>query len=493
MKRTTRIISVLLAVLMLFSSAVTAFADDGTDQPVLPAPEDNKIDTSVYVKTVLESPKVKQANADKLLYAVRTFTDMDAVLADKLTQDVLTGQSVVLMLDGIVDAIAESLDSDNPTLAALAGSIKFLFSNSFLISGLQQDDRFAGAVEKFQKASDDGFSTIPDIIDAGIEFTSADFGFEDGNAYGFLDALVCSLSEILTQLNVRSILGDFTDSVKDGAYVTGNYELFVPLYELLELNPYSSAEFTKLVELAESNSKNDAKTRFRTAANLTLTPVADLLTKIEHDGFEAVIDLLPRVLYALDSGMFNDLVRNLLRDKNLYGLFQFNDVLEKLDLNTGLLYDVIDKNLITGTEEKPAGFDFDKDGKKETTLPLTREQFDAIVKKLTFAADPVVKPSVSAKQKNRLALDTDDTLVTAILFNAVVELLETAEGAAFAERAIGGLEKKTEKRLAGALLKMLQSKAGRFVLYHTQSLLADTAGLAAIIYTLRNKRTPSAA
>ncbi|MBR5619451.1 MAG: hypothetical protein IKW76_06935, partial [Clostridia bacterium] len=123
-----------------------------------------------------------------------------------------------------------------------------------------------------------------------------------------------------------------------------------------------------------------------------------------------MIDLLPRLLYALDSGMVNALVHDLLRDKNLYGFFQFNDVLDKLDLNSGLLWDVLDKNFITGTEEKPAGFDFDKDGVKETTLPLTKEQFDALAAALAFAADPSVKPSVSATQKNRLALDTDGAL-----------------------------------------------------------------------------------
>ena len=39
------------------------------------------------------------------------------------------------------------------------------------------------------------------------------------------------------------------------------------------------------------------------------------------------VDLLPKLLYALDSGMVNDLVCDLLRDKNLYGLFRFNTVL----------------------------------------------------------------------------------------------------------------------------------------------------------------------
>ena len=492
MKRATKILSVLLAVLMMFTSAVTAFADD-TDQPVLPAPADNPVDTSVFVKTVLENPKVKPAAARKLVSAAAAFTDADALLAEKLSQNVLTGQNVAEILDAIVSAISEQLESD-PKLSAIAGSIKFLFANNFLINGMQPYEKFAGAVEKLQQANADGLETISDVLGSGVQFTSADFGFEDGDAYGFVDALVCSFSEILTALNIRGILGDFTDSAADGAYVAGNYDLFVPLYELLELDPISSAAFTEQVEKAEADEPGNAKARFRTAANLTLKPVADLLTKVESDGLDAVIDLLPRLLYALDSGMVNDLLRNLLRDKNLYGFFQFNDVLEKLDLNTGLLYDLLDKKYITGTEEKPAGFDFDKDGKNETTLPLTREQFDAIVGKLTYAADPVAKTSVSAAQKNRLALDTDDTLVCTILCSALVEFAETESGAAFLNAAIGGLEKKIVRQLAGGIISMLQSKAGRFVLYRAQTLLASAAALASrIAVFVRTRRSARAA
>lgn len=482
MKQTRRIIAVLLAVLLAFSGAATAFAADA-DQPVLPAPVDNEVDVSAYVKTVLENPKVKAGNAARLISAANTLAGLDKKLADALTQNVLTGQNVILVLDSVIKAISEKLESD-PKLSAIGGTIKFLFANSFMISGLQQDEKFAGAVEKFQKASENNIQTITDIVEAGIEFTSADFGFNDGDAYGFVDALVCALSEILTQLNVRSILGDFTDSVKDGVYVAGNYDLFVPLYELLELDPISSVDFTQQVEKAETAAPGNAKARFRAAANLTLKPVADLLTKIETAGVDTVIDLLPRLLYALDSGMVNDVLRDLLRDKNLYGFFQFNDVLEKLDLNTDLLWNIIDKNYITGTEEEPAGFDFDKDGQKETTLPLTKEQFDAVVRQLTFAADPSVKPSVSSTQKNRLALDTDGALVCAILLGAAVELLETEDGAAFAKAAIAGLDNRVVKWVANVFISMLGSQAGRFILSRTQGVLALLAAAAARIAVL---------
>ncbi len=462
MKRTRKIISVLLTVLILLSSAVTAFAAD-TDQPALPAPADNPVDTSVYVKTVSETLKVKPADAHALLRAASELLHLNDLLEEKLTQDVLIGQNVAVVLDAVVDAISEKLESD-PSLAMIAGMIKYLFANDFLINGLQPYDKFAGAVEKLKKASDNGLDTLSDVLESGVRFTSADFGFNDGDAYGFLDALVCSSSEILTSLNIRGILGDFTDSAADGSYVVGNYDLFVPLYELLELDPISSVQFTEAVELAESNAAKDPKVRFRTAANLTLKPVADLLTKIQGGGFETVIDLLPRLLYALDSGMVNELLRSLLQDKSLYGFFQFNDALEELDLNSGLLWNIVEKSFITGTEEKPAGFDFDKDGKKETTLPLTREQFDSIVRDLTFAADPIVAASVSATQKNRLALDTDDALVCAILCSALIEFAQTESGAAFLSKAVGSIEKKIVRQLAGVLLSMLQSKAGRFVL-----------------------------
>ena len=440
----------------------------------------NTIDTSAFVKTVLENPKVRQQNAVKLIGAAVSLADADQKIADLLSQNVLTGQNVIVVCNDLITALDDALASD-PSFASMAGFIKMLFSNSMIVSGLQIDEKFSGAVEKLQKAIADGCSTVPDLLEKEIEFTSADFGFTDGDAYGFVDALVCAFLKIGAQLNVRNILGDFTDSVKDGAYVVGNYNLFIPLYELLELNPIDSAAFTERVTAAEKATDSFGESRLREAANLTLKGVADLLTKIESEGTAAVINLLPKLLYALDSGIVNVLVCDLLRDKNLYGLFQFNTVLEGMDLSTDLVWDAIDKNYITGTEDEIAGFDFDKDGEKETTLPLTKDQFDTLAKQLTYAADPVVKPGVSATQKNRLALETDDALVRAILCETVVEFLETDDGAAFAEKAVAGLEKKIDRWLVGGLLALFRSDFGRFILRNTQTLLASAAKIVAAV------------
>lgn len=483
MNRISKITAVLLAVLLTFSSAVTVCAS-ADETPVLPAPVDNTIDTSAFVKTVLEKPKVRQKNAVRLIGAVASFTDADVKIADMLSQNVLTGQNVIAVSSSIICALDDALAAD-PSFAPMAGMIKLLFSNSMILEGLQIDEKFSGAVDKIQNAIDDGCSTVPDLLEKGVEFTSADFGFTDGDAYGFADALVCAFLKICAQLNVRYILGDFTDSVKDGAYIVGNYNLFIPLYELLELDPIDSAEFTKRVTAAEKATDAFGESRLREAANLTLKGAADLLTRIENEGTAAVIDLLPKLLYALDSGMVNDLVCDLLRDKNLYGFFQFNTVLEEMDLSTDLIWNAIDKHYITGTEEESAGFDFDRDGEKETTLPLTKERFDALVGQLTYATDPVVKPSVSATQKNRLALETDAALVSAILCETVVEFLESDEGAAFAEKAVSGLEKKTERWLASGLLKLFRSDLGRFILRASQTLLASAAAIAAVVRSRR--------
>ncbi len=481
MKLMTKLVSVLLAALLAFSGAVTVCASDG-EAPVLPTPADNQIDTSVFVKTVLENPKVKQKNADKLIRAAFSLADADAKISDMLSQKALTGQNVIVVLAGMISAIDNALASD-PQSASMAGFIGLLFNNTLVVNGLQADEKFSGAATKIQNAIDGGCNTVSDLLTNGIEFTSADFGFADGDAYGFVDALVCTLLNICAQLNVRSILGDFTDSTQDGAYVIGNYNLFIPLYELLELEPISSAEFTRRVTESENATDTLGLARLRTAANLTLKPVADLLTRLENEGASAAIDLLPKLLYALDSGMVNDLVCDLLRDKNLYGFVQFNDMLEKINLNTDLLWKTVDERFVTGTQDEDAGFDFDKDGKKETPLPLTKEQFDALAKQLTYAADPLVKPSVSAAQKNRLALQTDASLVSAILCAFIVDLLESDAGAAFAEKAVGSLDRKLVRLAAGSFVSLFRSDFGRFLLRNSQSLLASAATLAAFIHT----------
>ena len=483
MNKINKVIAVLLAVLLTFSSAAVVYASDA-ETPVLPSPVDNPISTSAFVKTVLKNPKVKQKNAAKLIDAAASLAKADTKIAEALAQDVLNGQNVILIINDIISALDDALAAD-PSVASLAGLIKLLFNNNIILNGLQFDEKFSGAAEKLQKALADGISTVPDLLENGIEFTSADFGFADGDAYGFLDALVCSLLEICAQINVRNVLGDFTDSTKGGAYVVGNYNLFIPLYELLELEPIDSAAFTERVTAAENAKDPFGESRLRAAANLTLKPVADLLTKIENKGMTAVIDLLPKLLYALDSGMVNDLVCDLLRDKNLYYMFQFNDLIADMDLNTDLVWEIIDKKYITGTEDEKAGFDFDQNGEKEATLPLTKEQFDALAKQLAYAADPIVKSSVSATQKNRLALKTDDALVSSILCETIVGLLQTDAGAAFAEKAVGGLDKKIDRWFLGGLLTLFRSDFGRFVLRNTQTLLASAAKTIAAVRSLR--------
>ncbi|MBQ7579825.1 MAG: hypothetical protein IJU39_00785 [Clostridia bacterium] len=475
MKTTKRIISLLLCLLMMFSCATAAFAVDAAEgsQPS-PTPVDNQIDMSSFTKTVIGSVKVKPGNAEKLLTMVNSLVDVDGKVNDALKGQILVGQTVIDVIAGIVNAISEKMAED-PSLASFAGIIKMLFINDFFINGLSVDEKFSGAVQKLKDAKAKGMQTIVEVQESDIKFTSADFGFKDGDAYGFIDAFVCSLLDIGTQMNLRSVFGDFTDSVENGEYKVGNYNLFIELYELFELNPMDSVKFTEAVTKAESAPGATAMTRLRAVANLTFEPVADLITKVEKDGLDAIVDILPRLLYALDSGMVNNLINSLLGNKSLFGLIQFNDFLKDLDLNSGLIWDWIDSSFVTGTKEEPAGFDFDKDGVKETTLPLTKEQFGQIVNKLTYAADASVKPSVSSTQKNRLALRTDSALVSEILCDAVVEFLEREDGNSFARKALAGIDNKFISNVAQLAVSVFTVPIGRIFLYHSQDTIVSVA------------------
>ena len=479
MKQTKRFAALLLSVIMVFSFTVTSFSA-GADSSS-PSPVNNSIDTSVYTKTVLKNPKIKIGNAQKIISSVFAFADVDKQVPQLLKENVLNGQGVIDAIGMVVDEISNSL-SDNSSLAPVAGIIKYLFSNDIMVNGLKKDAKFAGAVVKLNSATSKGFKTISDLKDSGITFTSEDFGFADGDAYGFIDALICSLSEILNQLGIRNILGDFTDSVSNGKYKVGNYNLFVPLYELLELDPMSSVEFTSKVNAAQAAGGSADFNRLREAANLTLKPVADLLTKVEKQSSKTITDILPKLLYALDSGMVNDLIHNLLDGKSLYGLVQFGSLIADVDINSGLIWDFVDKSFVTGTEEEPAGFDFDKDGKKETTLPLTKEQFDALIGKLTYAADASVKESVSSTEKNRLALETDANLVYQIICDFVIEFLETKDGGAFAKKALSGVDSGLVRSGGNMVVSMLQTQFGRTILRIFQDPIVSIVWLFAKIF-----------
>lgn len=469
MKQTKRITALLLSVVMIFSFATAAFASDAADDTdiVLPSPVDNEIDIASFSKTVLDNPKIKSNNASKLVDAAFSFADADEKIPQLLKENVLTGQNVIDLICMIIDGISNSM-SEDPTLAIAAGYIKYLFANDTLIRGLNRDTKFDGAAAKLKTASENGFTTIPDIKDSGITFTSEDFGFADGDAYGFIDAFVCSLSEIFIQLGIRNILGDFTDSVSNGVYKAGNYNYFIPLYELLGLEPISSVEFTSKVEQAQSAEGSADFNRLREAADLTFKPVADLLSALENNSSDTIIDVLPKLIYALDSGMVNELLHNLLDGKSLYGLVQFGSIIEDVDISTGLIWDYIDKSFVTGTEEEPAGFDFDKDGEKETVLPITKEQFDAVVSDLMYAFDACIKDSISATQKNRLALETDVELVCSIICDAVLEFVESEDGGAFTKKALNSADNTLVSSVGNIFVSLLQTESGRFILRFVQ-------------------------
>ncbi len=290
-------------------------------------------------------------------------------------------------------------------------------------------------------ADSGGFHPRAKPEDPQIVFTGADFGFADGDLYGFIDALGASLGSVEALIG---LLGTFrnTKDTANGVYKYGLYEELIPLLELPDLSVPSSVEFTDAVENTRYTDAdgNEYADPVRAGVNAILTPVADYLTGgFAEDPVGAAAGLLPKLTYAVDSGMLQQTADSLLANFASFGL--------SVDLSTDGVWAIVDKKLVSGED---AGIDIDGDGEKEP-LPLTRETFFALVKGLAYCAEAVVKPSVSAHEANRPGLDASVERTATALLSWLAEEVKTKEGGAFLDELIDGAD-------VSALVKILMKR-----------------------------------
>ena len=397
--------------------------------------EDNAVDLSAYKRTDLGKNELSDKSVSQLKELLGSAVNLDEELRNAIDK-IATGSTLVSLLGSLAGA--------NDMLSAL-------FSIEFVASGLAKDPKFAGAVKIMETLQEEGhdegfFEYCPDeegfkIVtwSAADRFTSADFGFKDGDFYGFADALSACFSNLS---GILSLVSGFSfRNIADGDnYIIGKYEELIPLFELLELQPLSSAEFSKAENaLTFTDTEGNVYTdQVRAGFICLLKPLADfLMTTFKNAPLETALDLLPKAAFAIESGLLNNSVEKLLGPFASLGF--------AVDLSKNAIWNIVDQKLVTpqvetsidGTKTRltDVGIDLDKNGDKEA-VPLTKDRFDRLVTDLAGCAEPEVKNSVSIPNANRMGLNTRKNKVVSVLVREVLEMEKTAEGKAFLDLAL---------------------------------------------------------
>lgn len=315
---------------------------------------DNEIDLGAYKQTEVSFTNISEDNAEELANVVIDLVLKAAGVSDTkelISEKVLTNATIVSLAKFLYPALGKltSLLSSNP--AKLARNLT--------------EEKFAGAAAALKAAGEDWDAVV---------VKSGDFGFEDGDAEGFLDAAAAMLrgaSLIHTALKLENV-----KSTTAGSYKYGGYEDLIPILEILDLKAIkSSVEYTDYVNA--STPSNDAKFR------AILAPIVYLLVDFGNDPINTVCDVLPKAAYAIDSQIVNTGINKLLSKISLVKV-------DPVDLTTAGVYNILDDKLLT-----PKG------------LKLSEESFAALISELSGCGTAVVKSSVARGQNYRLGIESD--------------------------------------------------------------------------------------
>lgn len=323
------------------------------------------VETEVSFKGISE--KKAQDLADSLVNIILQATGSSDVKS-LVNNKILTNQTVISLAGMIYNLLAEETDGlINVSPSSMAEQLT--------------EEKFAGAVTALTEAGDNWDAVLVD---------SGDLGFEDGDAEGFLDAMSAMLRGA-SLLHVALTLENTADT-KNGVYTYGAYEELIEIFEILDLKEVmSSAEYTKYVNEAEN--KNDAKFR------AILAPIVYLIVDFGNDPTNTILDTLPKLAYAIDSGIVNTRINKLL------SMFQIIEI-DPVDLTTAGIYDILSEELLA-----PNNIEIE-------------DEFTALIKDLAGCGTAVAKDSVQRGQSYRMGIESDKAKTVVVLMSRILDFAE---------------------------------------------------------------------
>ena len=362
-----------------------------------------------------ERPNVERMETTKVKYPAavsgkkidKTIDNVQALLYQLL--DVPSGGMSQLMSEGVYTNYTVALLAKK--LFPLVGGLSALVAMGpdRLASKLDKES-CAGAIEALNAAAntlDENGDKVA-ALDAWqyLEVKDGDFGFKDGDKEGFLDA-AASLFRPLSLITVVITFENKSDPIK-GTYTYGAYEELVPIFEALGIESFmSSEEYTNYVNaVTSSDEKMDRRIR------PILAPIFDLLDSVANAKapLNALMALLPKVAYAVDSGLVDTQIHAVL---GKLGMGLGDNI--SVDLTTSGLYDIV-APLIEKIEIKAA--ETDEQGNETVPavllgLKLDKEKFTKAIHDLAGCGKYTANQSVARGKNWYVSIDGNakDTFV----------------------------------------------------------------------------------
>ncbi|MGN1418160.1 MAG: hypothetical protein ACI4W6_02410 [Acutalibacteraceae bacterium] len=364
-------------------------------------------DLSVYKETKID---VSEADAEKVGKYICEAIMM--LLEEKLPQgglNELVGQK--LYTNSMVGSIAKLL------LPLLGEVHSGLGASPALLAKKLTEEKFSGAVEVLysvcEKNSYGGYVNNMEDWNKEMVFDSGDWGFEDGDREGFLDAVAA----IFRGPSLLFLAITFENTESDGNIVYNAYENLIPIFEVLDLRGViSSAEYTANVKAAEANGlDNDARIR------QILVPIANLIDDFAAAPEETLFNLLPKIAYLIDSGLLDTQLHKITNGIKFATIPEYS-------MTTQSIFDMVAPKLENITV-----------GETTVCIKLSQERFSGFVSDLAGCGTAVKKDSVSATNLLRLGIEPKYGKTVAVIFNYIANELSDEENAAAVEALINSL------------------------------------------------------
>lgn len=271
------------------------------------------------------------------------------------------------------------------------------------------EEKFAGAVETLNAAiaaTDENGEPISGMAAWGyVSFRNGDWGFEDGDREGFLDA-VTTLFRPLSLLTMAITFENKIDTA-NGTYTYGAYEDLVPIFEALDLRGImSSHDYTLAVNsAATSELKMDARIR------PILVPIFNLIDDIAADPMNGILNLLPKVGLMLKTDLLDTQIQKLVSKVKMVSIPEFS-------LKTDAIFDMIAPAL-QNIEFKAA--EYDEQGNEispavTVSIELSRSKFISLITELAGCGTYAARDSIARGQNYYVGIDSDRTDAYVVLF-----------------------------------------------------------------------------
>lgn len=367
-------------------------------------PSDEQPDLSDMPSTDISYPvsvDMTYKTARNLFNAVLAFSDSDA---EAFASDIQTKAFSSSFIGTIVKWLYPLLGNASSLVAYSPADL----------AGKLTEDKYAKAAQKLIDAAtyDDNGKLVKDLADwDNVEFENGDFGFEDGDKEAFLDALSACFRQLSLLPMVITLENNIDTSA--GTYTYGAYEDLIPVFEALDLNGViSSDEYTKLVAAAPNAMKMDARVRS------ILVPVANLIEEFAAAPVDTVLNVLPKLGYAVSTGLLNDQINTLISKIKMIKI-------DPVDLTSEGLFNILDSKLNSLIRTKLI-----KDENSEIAIDFGKDAFVALLSDLAGCGEYAVRDSVARGTLYRAGIDSDKagalTLAWNYIFGVIADKNNTA-------------------------------------------------------------------